>query len=531
MPSSNSTPQPPVPRPSESGTASGFQLDAEAKYRKLYENMIDAFVSVAMDGRITEANPAYRNLVGYTLDELSELTYIDLTPAKWHEMESRIVAEQIIARGHSEIYEKEYRRKDGSIVPVELHAFLLRDAAGRPVAMNAVVRDISERKRLEEALSESNALLEMRVAERTAELRESEARFRQLAEASYEGIAVLRDGVIINANAQIAAMLGCEPEALIGRRAGEFVAPQSRELVAENIRAGYEGTYEFYTQRCDGTVFPAEGRGRMVSADGQRLRISVLHDLTDARRMEAELAVQREKLARAQRQAMLSEIGAGIAHQIAQPLCAVRNNVAAAKSAVGQCKTQSCGALGIIQDIDHDIRRMGSIAERLRLLAHPERSRREPVVLNDLVAKVLRFVDFGEEPRRIDISTSLREDLPTIRIDPVQISQVILNLLQNAIDALASCERPERKITIVTRMPESGFVELSIGDNGPGIDPGDLPQIFELFFTTKDEGAGIGLPVSQRIVSAHGGRIEAANNNGAPGAIFRVILPTENPQP
>ena len=529
MPNSISTP--PGPDRSPDARRADPCFAAEEKYRTLYENMVDAFVSVDMDGRITEANQAYQDLVGYTLAELSELTYIDLTPEKWHEMEERIVAEQIIVRGHSDIYEKEYRRKDGTIVPIELHAFLLRDAGGRPCAMCAVVRDISERKRLEAALRDSHSRLERRVEERTAELRESEARFRQLSEATFEGIAVLRDGVTIDANPQLAAMLRYKPAELIGRRPDrDFVAPQSRELVARNIRSGYEGTYEFYAMRSDGTVFPAEGRGKMVSIGGQQLRISVLHDLTEVRRAEAELAAQRKSLEHSRHLAMLGEIAAGITHQIAQPLCAVTNNVAAAKAKIDCCEFRSCEALEIILDIEQDIRRMGAIAERFRSLAHPESARREPVVLDELTTKVLRLVDPGDPPDGIDIVIRFRRDLPVVWAEPLQISQMILNLLQNAIDALSSCERTERKITIATRVPEPGAVELSISDNGPGIAPDHLPHLFDPFFTTKSGGAGIGLPVCRRIVSAHGGEIQAANNPNGPGAVFRVTLPTESPQ-
>ena len=103
--------------------------------------------AVDMAGRITEFNPAYQALLGYTAEELRQKTYVDLTPQKWHAIEARIVTEQISRAGYSEVYEKEYRRKDGTIFPVELRTFLIRDANGQPAAMWAIVRDITERKR------------------------------------------------------------------------------------------------------------------------------------------------------------------------------------------------------------------------------------------------------------------------------------------------------------------------------------------------------------------------------------------------
>ena len=124
-------------------------LASESKYRRLYESMRDAFVCVDMNGRILEFNRAYQEMLGYEPDELIALTYKDLTPQKWHAMEAEIVQEQILLKSYSDIYEKEYQRKDGTVLSVELRTLLLRDAAGVPCGMWAIVRDITERKRIE----------------------------------------------------------------------------------------------------------------------------------------------------------------------------------------------------------------------------------------------------------------------------------------------------------------------------------------------------------------------------------------------
>ncbi|MBI5022512.1 MAG: PAS domain S-box protein [Ignavibacteriales bacterium] len=128
---------------------------SENKYRMLHESMIDAFVSVGMDGIIIEFNNAYITMLGYTADEILNLSYTDITPEKWHAYEAKIVAEQILPKGFSDVYEKEYRRKDGTIFPVELRTSLIRDENGKPKSMWAIVRDITERKCAEEKLNES----------------------------------------------------------------------------------------------------------------------------------------------------------------------------------------------------------------------------------------------------------------------------------------------------------------------------------------------------------------------------------------
>lgn len=125
---------------------------SETKYRRLHESMMDAFVLTKMDGQILESNVAYQNMVGYTDEELYHLTYNDLTPENWHALEAQIVADQILPTGSSGVYEKEYRRKDGTIFPVELNTYLIRDTEGQPQQMWAIVRDITERKRAEQQI-------------------------------------------------------------------------------------------------------------------------------------------------------------------------------------------------------------------------------------------------------------------------------------------------------------------------------------------------------------------------------------------
>jgi len=120
--------------------------ESETKYRRLHESMTEAFASVDMNGRIQEANRAFQFMLGYSEEELRQLTYMDITPEKWHELERSVIKEQVLIQGHSKIYEKEYRRKDGIVFPVEVRTFLVHDDAGKQVSMWAIVRDITERK-------------------------------------------------------------------------------------------------------------------------------------------------------------------------------------------------------------------------------------------------------------------------------------------------------------------------------------------------------------------------------------------------
>ncbi len=144
--------------------------ESETKYRELYEGSQDGFVMVDMEGNIKEFNQSYKEMLGYSEDELMRLTYIELTPKKWHSLEAKIIQEEVLIKGYSSVYEKEYIKKNGTIFPISLRTYLLKDANGNPSGMWAFVRDITERKKIEGELRRSRDELEVRVQERTAEL-------------------------------------------------------------------------------------------------------------------------------------------------------------------------------------------------------------------------------------------------------------------------------------------------------------------------------------------------------------------------
>jgi PAS domain S-box-containing protein len=147
---------------------------SERKYRTLYETSIDGIVSVDMEGRITECNDAYAQMLGYSKDELKTTTYQHLTPEKWHQKDEEITREQVMKRGHSELFEKEYFRKDGSVFPISIRVWLIRDEKWNPAGMWGIVRDITRSKQLENELRSHSEHLERLVEERTRKLKDAE---------------------------------------------------------------------------------------------------------------------------------------------------------------------------------------------------------------------------------------------------------------------------------------------------------------------------------------------------------------------
>ena len=179
---------------------------SEARYRTLHENLRDAYVQVGIDGRIIEFNDLYCQMLGYSPEELRALNYLELTPERWHAVEDAIVREQIIPRGYSDVYQKEYRRKDGTIFPVEMRTILSRDPEGQAVGMWATVRDITQRKRSEERLLESEE--KFRVAFHTTP--------------TVMGISTLQDGRYLEINKAFETTLGYSRDEVVGHTSSEI---------------------------------------------------------------------------------------------------------------------------------------------------------------------------------------------------------------------------------------------------------------------------------------------------------------------
>ena len=182
----------------ELGKTSEALERSERRYRELYDNLRDGFAVVNLKGRITEWNKAFQEMLGYSEKEIRKLSYGDITPERWHDLEARIVEEQVVARGYSDLYEKEYIRKDGSVFPVTLRTYLIRNEQRKPAGMWAFIRDISDRKKAVEAL------------------RQSEEKYRTLFEDSRDAIAITaRDGAFLDVNKAMLELFGYRKEQIM----------------------------------------------------------------------------------------------------------------------------------------------------------------------------------------------------------------------------------------------------------------------------------------------------------------------------
>jgi PAS domain S-box-containing protein len=258
--------------------------DSETKYRNLYTGMMDAFVSVNMDGNITEFNEIYQKMLGYAPEELEKLTYKDLTPPKWHAMEADIIEKQILRRGYSDVYEKEYKRKDGSIFPVELRTMIIQNGPGNPTGMWALVRDISDRKLIENTLHTS------------------EERYRTLAEAAHDMIFIIDSQDCIQyVNTFAANSFHLSPRDLIGKSRSDIFHTGLGERQKANLDHVFQTGDALYAEEL--SEFP--GRSIWLStwlvpfkdATGNLTAVlGVSRDITEKKKAEETLLRFREQL-------------------------------------------------------------------------------------------------------------------------------------------------------------------------------------------------------------------------------------------
>ena len=231
------------------------------------------------------------------------------------------------------------------------------------------------------------------------------------------------------------------------------------------------------------------------------------------------------EIARLMRQSVLGELSGTIAHELNQPLTAILSNAETAQDLLGRKTIDLEKIQEIVADIIEEDNRAGEVISRIRKLLRKGKSASEPTDLNQLVESTLRLLHGEIVRRKISLDVELAANLPTIFGDPVQLQQVLLNVIMNAMEAMSSKAPSQRAINITTRA-NAKQVEAVIVDSGQGIAAEDQTQLFQPFFTTKEQGLGLGLSLCSTIVKSHGGKLSIENNAGG-GATVVIALPSQ----
>jgi PAS domain S-box-containing protein len=361
-------------------------------------------------------------------------------------------------------------------------------------------------------------------------LMESEKKYGRLYESMMDAfVSVDMSGRIQEFNPSYRKLLRYSEEELHLLTYVEITPEKWHELEAQIIREqvlqrGFSDVYEKEYRRKDGTVFPVELRTYLIKDQkGKPCGMwAIVRDIEQRYRAEMETQLLRKELTLFSRVATLGELTASIAHEINQPLAAILNNAQAALH-IMQGDTPNLEELReIFRDIVSDDQRAADVIRSLRTMLKRDIGEHQQLPLNDLINDVMSLLRSDALMRKVSVVLDFGLSIPPIQGNRVQLQQVILNLIVNAFEALDSAGQPAT-LRICTREGD-GEVLMDVVDSGPGIAPDRLDSIFEPFFTSKEEGLGLGLSLSRSIVTAHNGRLWAGNNPGG-GATFRMALP------
>lgn len=330
-------------------------------------------------------------------------------------------------------------------------------------------------------------------------------------------------------------LYGWRREEAVGRRASELLStrfPIPREAIDEQLHSTDRWQGELGHRTRDGRELTVTSRWSLQRDERGRLvaTMETNSDITEHKRAEDQLHQARSQLSHVSRVATLGELTASIAHEVNQPLAAVVTNGEACLRWLSRDVPELSEVQISVERMISNGRRASDVVARLRALARKDAPERLELDLNDIVDDVLPLVEREMSRHRVRLTLDLASPAPRVLGDRVQLQQVLINLVVNAIQAMSTVKGAPRTLTIVsgTRPDEAGvgLATLEVSDTGPGLATSAADKLFTAFYTTKTDGMGMGLSISRSIIEAHGGRIAAASNPEG-GASFTLALPLQ----
>lgn len=489
---------------------------SEARIKAVLETATDGIVGIDARGLILSINSAAERIFGYPKSELIGRNVNMLMPEPFHGQHDRFI-ENYLTTAQAKIIgsgrEVLGLRSDGSIFPMELAVSEVR--IGNERNFTGIVRDISQRKRTEEQLRFSREQLRLTFENAPVAILTSDLDCR-----------------ILEANRASSQTIGYSREELLGMRFTDLVHPDERAKCSEFARQarldqlGSEAIQQRWIHKNGNEIFGFLHIGVIHDQQGIPQHFVIqMEDNTDKLNAEAEARQLRERIAHAARITTLGEMVAGIAHEINQPLAAIASYMDASQRllASGQASPEDLGHA--MKQASTQAHRAAEVIQRLRGFAKMRSPHTETLDLNGLIREVVALAEMENPDLRAMIRLECADDLPKLRVDPIQIQQVILNLIRNAVDAIKETALENPRLTIRSVNEAGSAVRIEVIDCGSGIDEANADKIFDPFFSTKRSGMGLGLSIGRSIARAHGGVLDFKNNEGR-GATFYLRLPT-----
>jgi PAS domain S-box-containing protein len=381
--------------------------------------------------------------------------------------------------------------------------------------------------------SQDSGMQRMGVVLDITERKRGEERFRLAVEAMPNAIVMVnQQGKIQLVNALTEKLFGYAREELIGQPVEMLVPERLRAAHPEHWTAFFSSSQaramgagqDLFARRKDGSEFSVEVGLNPIHTPEGNLVLTTIVDITERKQVESELQWNRQELAHLTRVATVGELTTSVAHELNQPLGAILSNAEAAEMFLAAEPPALDEVRNILADIRQDDERASEVIRRMRKLLRKQEWTPKVIDINEAMEEVLKLLNFDASARKVTMKFERKAGLPLVWFDPVHFQQVVLNLVLNGMDAMASLPKEKRQVVVRTGVGDNGTVKIEVTDSGPGIPAESLPRLFEPFFTTKNEGMGIGLSIARTIVEAHHGRIWAENDPEA-GAKFYFTVP------
>jgi len=479
-------------------------VKSEERYRQIFNIAPAGIYEVDLKtGRLLNVNDAICDYTGYSRAELLAINALDLlTPESQQKYFERM---EDMAAGKEVPETAEYKavKKDGSRFVMSLNATYTYEGA-TPVEATVVVHDITARKKAEAAVLES------------------EKRFRLLSEVAEEGIVIHEKGTIVDTNEAMARIFEYPSTELIGLSIEKLVAPDTWQIILENISSAADAHFEGIGLRKGGASFHCAVNGRSYQYQGRALRVAVFRDISARKKLE-------NQLYQAQKMKSLGTLAGGVAHDFNNLLMGIQGRASIMKMNVDP----SSSLLEHLHGIEEYIQSAAALTKQLLGFARGGKYEIRTIDLNDFIKKQSRL--FGRTRKDVTIHEAFEPKLWAVEVDQGQIEQVLLNILVNAWQAMPgggdlfirteNCDIGEHTARGHDVTPGK-FARFAITDTGIGMDAEVVDRIFDPFFTTKEigRGTGLGLASAYGIIYNHGGFIEVLSEKYK-GSTFSVYLP------
>jgi PAS domain S-box-containing protein len=489
--------------------------DSEERWKAVFDHSASGIALTDMSGHFLSVNAAYQRMLGYSQDEFRSLSLTDITHKDDQAANDDAFAELVKGRTQDFQIEKRCRNKNGFFIWTKVHVSLISNLRGGPPLALAVAEDITESKGEQD------------------KLRESERRFRMLLEAIPHHVWSFRtDGTLGYWNQRLVDYTGLTGDQL--KQGGwDALHPDDQERVREAWhKAWSQGSRYEVEQRVRGRdgcyrrflcrAVPAPDQsGKPVEWFGTNT------DIEDRKRAEEELRDAHEKLAHITRVTIMGELSTSIAHELNQPLTAIAMDGNACLQWLNRVEPNLGETRAAVIRMINEATRAGRVIGKMRALMRNSPPELSEVDINGLITDVVTLTRHQLLKHNVSLRTDLSPELRSPLGDAVQLQQVIVNLVINAIEATSARSDGPREILLSSKNRGTDEIQVLVRDSGVGLDPRSPQDVFKPFVTGKPGGLGMGLSISDSIVKAHGGRLWAEPNEDG-GATFLFCLPARN---